>query len=81
MGGLDPAAEPDTGGHHHQVGWFGDELFGHPVQFDIVDQRHDPDRRRVNDRGTATLQERDEFFGPARGGDPDGEARQRVSDF
>jgi hypothetical protein len=35
----------------------------------------------MHDGGAATLQERDEFFGPARGGHPDGEAGQWVSDF
>ena len=79
VGGLDPAAEADPGGHHDHVGRLLDELRCHPAQFDIVDQRDDPDRRRVHDGGAATLQQRDEFFGPARRGHPDREAGQWVS--
>ena len=71
--GLDPAAEADAGRHHDDVGRLFDEKHCDAPQFDVVNQRDDPDRRRVDDGGAAALEQRDEFFGPAGRGDPDRE--------
>ena len=53
-----------------------DQLLGGGQQFAVVGERHDPQGGRVQHGGAAPLEQRAELVGAARGGHPDGEARE-----
>ncbi len=78
VGGLDPAPEPDGGGGDDDVRGPVDDPLGRGHQLAVVGERHDPQRRGVQDGGTAPLEQRAQFVGPAGGGHAHGEPGQRA---
>ncbi len=76
VGGLDPAAEPDRGGGERHVRRVVDQVLGCGEEFAVVRERHDPQRRGVQDGGSAAAEEGAQLLGAAGRGHPDGEARE-----
>src|SRR5690606_16775370 len=69
----------DPGGGNGDLRRFGDQLPRHSLQFGVVGQWNDPDRRGGNDTRAPTGEQSAELLGPPGGGDADRETGQRVT--
>jgi hypothetical protein len=78
IGGLEPSPEADPGRGDDEVDRPGHHLTRRRHEFRIVGERHDPDRRRVDDPGAAAVEERAELLLAAGGRDGDRVAGQRL---
>ena len=76
LGGLEPAAEADAGGRHHDVRRSPEAQLGGGVQGVVVEQRHDRDGRRADHAGAAPAQQHLQLIAATLGGHADREPGQ-----